>query len=520
VAITNEPPTPGFTLTRLADQHVVRVDPNPLPPNGTFDDQGQFGMEYRWDFGDGTQQIGGQTPAAGQLEVVEHRYKPGTYNLRLQVTDRQGAVQVSSKTVTIANEPPAIHVTRECAGRDCWFDASGTTDDGDDASEILFEWTLSDGAQIVGDVFVHTFATLGCHWLDVTATDRAGATKSVRIYEPLSDPATRVPGLQVDRHHWTGLSNLNGMLEPGETVTIESVRPNVNGAVSGQQGVLHTTLSSAGRTPSYVIVDGTSTYGTVAVNALTDCSDRPEKDCYQVTLPSTVTRPAMHWDEEVMEFVNGFGTWQTRIHVGNSFSDVPASSFAYAQVEALLHYGITSGCGNGQYCPAAEVTRGQAASMLLRASQGAAYIPPACNPSAPPFADVPCTHPFAVWIGDMKTRNLMSGCGNGNFCPDRAMTRAEAAVSVLRAREGSAYAPPACTTPSFTDAPCSYWAADWIEELKRRGVTGGCGNGTYCPEAAMTRESVAVFIAKTFGLTAGNGICPPGAVQPLAAALD
>ena len=40
----------------------------------------------------------------------------------------------------------------------------------------------------------------------------------------------------------------------------------------------------------------------------------------------------------------------------------------------------------------------------------------------------------------------------------------------------------------------------WIEELAAEGVTAGCGNGDYCPNAPNTRGQMAVFLVKTFGL--------------------
>ena len=58
-----------------------------------------------------------------------------------------------------------------------------------------------------------------------------------------------------------------------------------------------------------------------------------------------------------------------------------------------------------------------------------------------------------------------------------AMTRDEMALFLLRAKEGSGYAPPACTTPMFADVPCSNSYAPWSNELVRRGVTAGCGRG-------------------------------------------
>jgi hypothetical protein len=74
------------------------------------------------------------------------------------------------------------------------------------------------------------------------------------------------------------------------------------------------------------------------------------------------------------------------------------------------------------------------------------------------------------------------------------------AVFLLRTQEGPNYFPPACTTATFSDVPCSSVFASWIYELVRREITGGCGGGAYCPSAAVTRAQMAVFLVTMFGL--------------------
>ncbi len=61
---------------------------------------------------------------------------------------------------------------------------------------------------------------------------------------------------------------------------------------------------------------------------------------------------------------------------GTLFTDVPANGFAAAWIEELFGEGITAGCGSGQYCPSDPVTRAQMAVFLLRGEHGAAYLPP------------------------------------------------------------------------------------------------------------------------------------------------
>lgn len=50
-----------------------------------------------------------------------------------------------------------------------------------------------------------------------------------------------------------------------------------------------------------------------------------------------------------------------------TFGDVPTSHPFFRAVEALAASGITSGCGGGNYCPEAAVTRGQMAAFFSRA---------------------------------------------------------------------------------------------------------------------------------------------------------
>jgi S-layer homology domain len=48
--------------------------------------------------------------------------------------------------------------------------------------------------------------------------------------------------------------------------------------------------------------------------------------------------------------------------------------------------------------------------------------------------------------------------------------------------------------------PCSSPFAPWVNELVRRGVTAGCGNGLYCPNNVVNRDQMAIFLATNFGL--------------------
>lgn len=59
---------------------------------------------------------------------------------------------------------------------------------------------------------------------------------------------------------------------------------------------------------------------------------------------------------------------------------------------------------------------------------------------------------------------------------------------------------PAPATATFTDVPSTHPFFRFVEALAAAGITGGCGGGNYCPEAALTRGEMAVFLSSALGL--------------------
>jgi hypothetical protein len=59
---------------------------------------------------------------------------------------------------------------------------------------------------------------------------------------------------------------------------------------------------------------------------------------------------------------------------------------------------------------------------------------------------------------------------------------------------------PAPAAATFGDVPTSHPFFQFIEALAASGVTGGCGNGNFCPDAPLTRGQMALFLAKALGL--------------------
>ena len=171
----------------------------------------------------------------------------------------------------------------------------------------------------------------------------------------------------------------------------------------------------------------------------------------------------------------------------------------FNEIKHLYNTGITSGCGVGKYCPKSPMTRAQMAVFILRAVAGSYHTPPALPPGGSSFSDV--TNQFPTWVEEFFATGITSGCGVNplRYCPDSPVTRGQMAVFILRGIEGANYTPPPLppSGSSFSDVTTF---ATWIEELSRRGITGGCGGGKYCPNNPITREQMAAFIERGFKL--------------------
>jgi hypothetical protein len=117
------------------------------------------------------------------------------------------------------------------------------------------------------------------------------------------------------------------------------------------------------------------------------------------------------------------------------------------------------------------------------------------------FFDVESGDFAASFIEKLADDGITAGCGNNNYCPDAIVSRAQMAVFLLRAKYGSGFSPPP-PVGVFADVDLSYWAVAWIEQLAAEGITAGCSSGNYCPEDPVSRAQMAVFLVRSFSLEA------------------
>jgi hypothetical protein len=124
------------------------------------------------------------------------------------------------------------------------------------------------------------------------------------------------------------------------------------------------------------------------------------------------------------------------------FLDVPQASAFHTPVETMVRDGITSGCGGGNFCPSASITRAQMAVFLLRAGHGSGYVPPPASGTI--FSDVAASDFAADWIEELYAEGITGGCATGplRYCPNNPITRGQMAAFLLKVYHGTSYAPP------------------------------------------------------------------------------
>ncbi len=122
----------------------------------------------------------------------------------------------------------------------------------------------------------------------------------------------------------------------------------------------------------------------------------------------------------------------------------------------------------------------------------------------PSFDDVPYNHWARNSINNLDRKNVMNGHGSSPriFLPENSTRRDYMAVYLVRAKHGRYFTPPPATGNVFSDVPKTLPLASWIEQLKRDGITGGCGGGKYCPYTTVSRLHWALFLYRVkYGIT-------------------
>ncbi len=191
------------------------------------------------------------------------------------------------------------------------------------------------------------------------------------------------------------------------------------------------------------------------------------------------------------------------------FPDVPAWGFgadgldphwAYYHIMACVEAGIVAGYQDGTYHPTSAVTRDQMAVYIARALAGGDENVPSCG-CPPTFPDVDAEHWALDYVEYAVDQNVVAGYGDGSYHPEHQVNRAQMAVYIARSRGWVAVDDDMTTAPEvFPDVPAGYWAGTAVQACADNGVAHGYLDGNYYPDNVVTRDQMAVYIARAFEL--------------------
>lgn len=151
---------------------------------------------------------------------------------------------------------------------------------------------------------------------------------------------------------------------------------------------------------------------------------------------------------------------------------------------------------DGQFLPEKTLTRAEAATILARLvvdEDGNAMFD-ANKSYSVSFGDVSKSAWYAPYIGFMQQLGLILGYEDGNYRPQKEVSRAEFTVMLSRFEQ---------FTPSggsgFDDVSSQHWAAPYIAYATKQGYIKGYEDGTFRPDNPVSRAETVTMVNRVLG---------------------
>ncbi|WP_017717742.1 DUF1565 domain-containing protein [Kamptonema formosum] len=109
-------------------------------------------------------------------------------------------------------------------------------------------------------------------------------------------------------------------------------------------------------------------------------------------------------------------------------------------------------------------------------------------------------HWAQAFIEGMVTKGLIVGFPDGTYKPEASLTRAQYAALIVKTFQ----LPPKKEAVKFKDVAADFWAKSAIEQASRMGFLSGYPDGTFRPNNNLTRVQAIVSLVSGLGLTGGN----------------
>ena len=158
------------------------------------------------------------------------------------------------------------------------------------------------------------------------------------------------------------------------------------------------------------------------------------------------------------------------------------------------HFAFVNGYPDGTVKPTGDVTRAEVAAILYRVMDADCvkmYETTRCS-----FSDVARGDWFNLYVATLENAGVIVDTRtNGKFRPNEAITRAELAAMLAQ------FADIKSAANSFNDVSARHWASDEIAVCAKMGWINGYPDGSFRPDATITRAEMMAMINRALGRT-------------------
>ena len=158
------------------------------------------------------------------------------------------------------------------------------------------------------------------------------------------------------------------------------------------------------------------------------------------------------------------------------------------------HFAFVNGYPDGTVKPTGDVTRAEVAAILYRVMDAdcvKTYETTRCS-----FSDVVRGDWFNTYVATLENAGVIVDTRtNGKFRPNEAITRAELAAMLAQ------FADIKSAANSFNDVSARHWASDEIAVCAKMGWINGYPDGSFRPDATITRAEMMAMINRALGRT-------------------
>lgn len=187
-----------------------------------------------------------------------------------------------------------------------------------------------------------------------------------------------------------------------------------------------------------------------------------------------------------------------------TFSDVPTSAWYYSVVENLAGKGIINGYPDGTFRPSNNVERQHVAVMVMK---GAGIKN---SGKKADFTDVSSTNQFSTFIATLAEKGIINGFPDGTFRPKDNVTRGQAAIMISKAFGLTS----AMHIEDFKDT-VGHYASKQILTLNSHGIINGYSDGTFRPNASVTRAEISKMISFAMEVAEGLEVVSVSAIEDI-----